>query len=373
MPRTAPVLSRRALNRALLERQHLLQRRPASASEEIEHLVAMQAQIPLSPYVGLWSRVTRFSHDDLVRLITQRRAVRLGLLRNTLHLVTARDCLRLQPLFHAAHERALRSSPFGRQLVGLDLRLVIDEATRIMKEKPRTLAELGRLLHSRWPDRDATSLAYAIRHLVPLVQVPPRGLWGKSGAPTWTTAELWLGREVEKRRALQPLVRRYLAAFGPASIADIAAWSGLSGVRSVVEQMQAELRTFNDERGRELFDLADGSLPDPRIPAPPRFLPEYDNLLLGHEDRTRVIAHEHRYVVLNGTFLLDGFVSGTWSIARSKESARLTISSFAPIKRGDRKALAEEGEQLLSFAALESARREIDFVAAPGRSSWAQR
>jgi Winged helix DNA-binding domain len=214
---TAEVLSQRALNLALLARQHLLVRRRASAPSEIEHLVAMQAQVPNSPYVGLWTRLEGFQPSELADLINKRSAVRLGIMRNTLHLVTARDCIALRPLFSAVLERSLQASPFGRNLVGVQMQLLIRRATAFMKEKPRTLAELGALLHGSWPDRDATSLAYAIRHVVPLVQVPPRGIWGKSAQATWTTAELWLGQPLEPKSSIDKLIVRYLAAFGPAS------------------------------------------------------------------------------------------------------------------------------------------------------------
>ena len=243
------------------------------------------------------------------------------------------------------------------------MRPVIRAATALMKEKPRTLAELGMRLQQRWPDRDRTSLAYAIRHLVPLVQVPPRGVWGKSAQATWTTAELWLGRPLTRKPQVEKLILRYLSAFGPASVADIAAWSGLRALRPAVERLRPRLRTYRDEQGRELFDVPNGPLPDPDTPAPPRFLPEYDNVLLGHDNRTRVIYHAYRYVIFIGTLLVDGFVKGTWTIKRTPEGALLTIEPLQRLTRGERTEVAEEGDRLLKFAAAERSKRDVRIVA----------
>jgi hypothetical protein len=357
------VLSQRALNRALLERQHLLRRRTASAAKEIEHLVGMQAQVPNSPYVGLWTRLEGFQPNELADLINTRRAVRLGLMRNTIHLVTARDSLEHRPLYQSLFDRGWQASHFGRNLAGIDLSAVIAEATILMKEKPRTFAELGKLLQQQWPDRDATSLAYAIRYLVPIVQVPPRGIWGKSAQPTWTSTDLWLGRSLTPKPSIYRLVARYLAAFGPATVADVSAWSGLTGLRDVVERLRPKLRTFRDDRGRELFDVPDAPLPDPDTPAPPRFLPEFDNLLIGHHDRTRVIDHAYRYVIVAGTLLVDGFVHATWSIKRVRDAATLTIEPLRRLTKTDRHAVTEEGERLLTFAASEATRRDVRITA----------
>ena len=323
----------------------------------------MQAQVPNSPYVGLWTRLEGFQPSELADLISKRRAVRLGLLRNTIHLVTARDCLALYPLFPTTLERTLKTSPFGRNLVGVDMSSVVAEARVLLQDKPRTFSELGKLLQQRWPDRDPTSLAYVIRHLVPIVQVPPRGIWGKSGQPTWTSAEHWLGRPPAAKPSFEKLVRRYLGAFGPASTADVSAWSGLTGLRAIVERLRPGLRTFQDERGRELFDVPDGPLPDPDTPAPPRFLPEYDNLLIGHDDRTRVIDHAYRYVIFTGTLLVDGFVQATWTIKRGRDAATLTIEPLRRLSKTDRLAVAEEGERLLAFAASEASQRDVRITA----------
>ena len=353
----APSLSLRALNRATLERQMLLRRREMSALEAIEHLVGMQAQAPGPPYVGLWTRLEGFSPDELARLIADRRAVRVALMRNTVHLVSVRDCLKLRPLVEPVIERGLRASRDDRAAIArVDLEALVAYGRALLEERPRTAKELGTLLRERWPGRDPASLARAIRHLVPLVQVPPRGLWRESGPAAHTTVEAWLGRPLAPDSSLEDLVVRYLGAFGPASVKDVQTWSGLTRLGEVVERLRPRLSIFGDEQGRELFDLPDAPRPDPGVPAPPRFVPEFDNLILSHADRSRVISDEHRKAIAsrNGmvpaTVLVDGFVRGTWRAERTRSKATLEIEPFEPLSREDRDALAEEGERLARFA-----------------------
>lgn len=352
------VLTLRELNRATLARQMLIRRQKLPVTEAIEHLVGMQAQAPNPPYVGLWTRLEGFHPDELARLILDRRAVRIALMRNTIHLVTARDCLALRPLVQPVFGRHLYANRAHHAgIEGVDIEALVAAGRALLEERPRIAKELGGLLKERWPDRDPASLARAIRHLVPLVQVPPRGIWGKSGQAAHTTAEAWLGRPLDPDPSLDEMVMRYLAAFGPATVKDVQTWSGLTRLSEVTDRLRPCLRTFRDEHGKELFDLPDAPRPDPDTPAPPRFLPEFDNLILSHADRTRIIVDEHRKVIAskNGmvpaTVLVDGFVRGTWKTERTRGKATLVIEPFKPLAKKDRDALAEEGQRLVRFVA----------------------
>jgi hypothetical protein len=238
----------------------------------------------------------------------------------------------------------------------VDLTEILAAGRALLAERPRTSRQLASLLVERWPEIPADSLAYAVGYLVPLVHVPPRGVWGTSGPVARTTMEGWLGRPLERDPAPDQMVLRYFAAFGPASVMDVQAWSGLTRLREVVERLRPRLRTFRDERGRELFDLPDAPRPDPETPAPPRFLPEYDNILLGHADRTRIIPAGRAIPLAPGngatmgSILLDGMLAGTWRIARA-ERPTLTIEPFEPVDPAERTVLEEEGARLLAFAA----------------------
>ncbi|GAA4706629.1 winged helix DNA-binding domain-containing protein [Phytohabitans rumicis] len=341
------VLTWRALGRATLARQLLLRRSDMPARQAIEHLVGMQGQAPHAPYIGLWTRLSTFDPQALSQLLLDRAVVRIALMRGTVHLATAADALALRPLTQPIYDRDLRTNVLhGPALRGLDLPAVAAAGRELVEAQPRTGTQLSALLAERWPDRPGASLAYALRDLLPLVQVPPRGLWGRSGQPVLTTAESWLGRPLA---AMDPgsMVTRYLGAFGPATVQDAQTWSGLTGLREVVERLP--LARFRDEAGRELFDLPDAPRPDPDTPAPVRFLPDFDNLLVSHDDRTRVIADAHRAYMakhrLVRAVLVDGIVAGTWTIAKR----RLEIRPFGGLSKRDRSAVAQEGERLLGF------------------------
>ena len=349
------MLSQRALNRALLARQLLLDRQSMTAEAAIEHLVGLQAQAPLAPYVALWSRLRDFRPAELSEAIEDRRAVRTSLMRATIHLVTADDALTLRPLIQPVLGRGYRASPFGQAVAGTDLSEVLAAGRELVEVRPRTSPELARLLGERWPDIPTDSLTYAVGYLVPMVHVPPRGLWGRTGPVARTTMEAWLGRPLAEQPSIDELVVRYLRAFGPAAVMDIQAWSGLTRLREVVERLRPRLETFRDERGRELFDVPDAPRPDADTPAPPRFLPEYDNVLLGHDDRSRIIP-PGRSIPLPpgngasmGTILVDGTFAGSWRVTTDPNGTTLAIEPFEPIPPDERIALEAEGHRLLAF------------------------
>jgi hypothetical protein len=338
----------------------LLGRRRIGVADAIERLVALQAQVPRDPYVALWSRVDRFRPQQLSELIEDRRAVRMGLLRATLHLVTARDALRLRPVIAPAIRRAYRTgSPFLRRLAGLDESEVVALAAKLLEERPRTRSELGTLLAERWPERDPSALSYTATYLLPLVQVTPRGLWRRSGPSAFTTMGSWLGATPDEDGEPDEVIMRYLAAFGPSTVADVRAWSGLPTLRPSLERLRPLLRTFRDDRGRELFDVPDAPLPDPEVPAAPRFLPEYDNAFLAHADRARIVSESHRkrmFVVGWGQLLVDGFITARWRVHPNHERV-LVVEPYRRLSGVERSEVADEGVRLLGF---------LDDVAAGG-------
>jgi Winged helix DNA-binding domain len=317
-----------------------------------EHLVGLQAQEPRDPYVAFWSRIDGFRPEELEGLLLERKVVRTTLMRGTIHLVTDRDCLALRPALQRVCERLFWSgSPFGKRLGDVDVEKVVAAGRALLEEVPRTRAQLRTLLAGLWPDEDADSLANAVGYLVPLVQVPPRGLWSRSGRTTLTTVEAWLGRRPAPESAPDEAVLRYLAAFGPASVKDIAVWSGLTGVREIVERLRGELLTFRDERGAELLDVADAPLADPDTPAPVRFLPQYDNVFLSHADRSRIgdADDRPRLGFGDGRFfsmvLIGGFLRAAWRL----EDGAVVVKPARRLSKKDAAAVEAEGRRLAAF------------------------
>ncbi|MEV5824014.1 winged helix DNA-binding domain-containing protein [Spirillospora sp. NPDC052242] len=368
----APRLDLRARNRALLARQMLLERAAIPVVEAVERLAGLQAQTPHSWYAGLGVRLDGVTPGGIADLLVERKIVRLALMRSTIHLVSARDALWMRPLIQPVLDRDLfRNFTHGKPVEGLDMDELVAAARPLLEAGPLTGKRLGAALaeHGRaagWGERPPASLAYAARNRMALVQVPPRGVWGKSGPIAHTTAEAWLGRPLAADSSLDDLVLRYLAAFGPASVMDVQTWSGLTRLKEVVERLRPRLAVFEDAAtGRELFDLPDAPRPDPATPAPPRLLYDFDNLLLSHADRSLVITDGYRarnYAKrrpLPGIVLLDGFTAGEWELERDRDAAVLTVRTYAEPPAAERAGLEAEARRLLDFAAADAATRDV--------------
>jgi hypothetical protein len=359
------VLSPRALNRALLARQMLLDRQPMGVADAVAHLVALQAQVPNDPYFALWPRLKDFDPHTLSALIAERKAVRMASLRATVHLTTADDARVLRPWVQPLITRLLASTPFGKATRGVDADALVSVARAAVGKAPMTLAQLRLVLADAFPDFPANDLSYVFHYRAPLVQVPPRGLWQRSGAPKVTTLESWLGKPLRKPSP-DKLVLRYLAAFGPASVADARVWAGVPNLAPVFARLRPQLVTFHDQRGRELFDLRDAPRPDPDSAAPPRFMPVYDNAWIAYANRDRILPGggnvPFRSVSVR-PFLLDGFFAGFSRVLQDKKTATLVVEANGKLTRADKEALEAEGSALLAFA-TELPRRVVKFAKA---------
>jgi hypothetical protein len=345
-------LSARALNRAALARQLLLERADVSVADAVAHLGGVQAQEPQEPFVGLWSRLRGFDPAELDRLLVSRELVRTVLMRRTVHLVTAADAL----AWRTRHEALLLQRVLGvyrAELAALDLDEVGAALAALLADgEPRTMPAIGRVLAERWPEAGHRPLGeLAVAALVPMVQIPPRGLWRQTGGALNVSMAAWLGREPDPLAEGDPvgeaLVRRYLAAYGPAASADLRAWCGLAGLPAAVAAVRPELISFRDDRGRELLDLPDAPRPDEDTPAPVRFLPAFDNAILSYADRTRIVDDAHKGLSVNGdrAVLLDGRVAALWTVKDEK----VEITPLRRVTRADRTEVAEEARTLARF------------------------
>jgi hypothetical protein len=341
----------RTLNRTTLKRQLLLERAALDPLSAVHHLVGLQAQVPANPYPALWSRLEPFAGSDLESLLVERKVVRIASLRGTIHLLTADDCLAFWPLFRPVFDRELAAHPqVGPALAGIDLDPVLEWSRALLREQPLSLPAFRAALAERFPEHDAAALAYACRNHLALVQVPPRGLLGRSQQVTVTTAEAWLGRPLAVSPSVEDLVLRYLRAFGASTAADVARWSRLTGIGGVLERLGRQLRQRRDQQGRTLWDVEDGELADPETAAPVRFLPEYDNVLLAHADRARFVAANGTPALYppghlgRGHVLVDGYLSGSWRIAEG----RLDVLHF-PLSGDDLDAAVAEATGLAAL------------------------
>ena len=349
------VLTARELGRATLSRQLLLERSDASALEAVSRLAGMQAQEPGPPYIGLWSRLERFEAEELERAIGERELVRATAMRGTVHLLTARDYVRLHSAIAATLEGDM-ARYLSARLEGVHVEALVEDGRALFgKEESMSAAALRDALAKRHPEADVRAIAAVVRTSLPLVRVPDGGRWGFTPKAPFTDAERWIGRPLRKRPDLTELVRRYLGAFGPASVRDAEAWLGGGGLGPVFEKLGGELARFRDERGRELFDLEDAPRPSAGEPAPVRLLPEFDNVVLAHDDRTRVISDEHRKGLttknlrVRATVLVDGTVAAFWKLEKARGTATIVIDPLVRLRAAERKAALAEAEALAAF------------------------
>jgi hypothetical protein len=358
------MLSLRELNRTTLARQLLLARADLSVFGAFERLVALQAQLARPPYVGLWTRLKEFARDDLAREIEQQRIVKATFLRATLHLMTADDYLKFRASVQQVLTRALDAIVKERGAI-VDMPRLVAATRAFMREQPRSFAEITTLLTGLVPDGDPGAMRYTVRTHLPMIQVPVDTRWSYPGNPRFTLADTWLDTEIPTSAYVPDLVKRYLAAFGPATVKDMETWSYLTDLQPVFETLRSDLVTYRNERGRELFDLPELTIASDETPAPVRFLPEFDNLLLAHQDRARVVPTAYRSKVflpglrIAATVLVDGFVAATWTSARVKQTASLVISPCASLGKQARAALTKEAEQLVRFVEPDASSFEV--------------
>ncbi|GAA3385450.1 winged helix DNA-binding domain-containing protein [Cryptosporangium minutisporangium] len=364
-------LSRRALNRATLARQFLLERADVPIVEAVERLGGLQAQTAHSWYLGLAARLSGITPQEVSALLLDRSLVRIALQRATIHLVSARDCLAWRPVLEPLIVRGTLGQ-YRRRLDGVDLDELGAVGRELLAEQPLTFAALEKGLVERWPGRDPHALSYTVRALVPLVQVPPRGSWGPSGPISGpiahTSAQSWLGADTEAPATPDDLVLRYLGAFGPAGVKDAQIWSGLTRLREVFDRLRPGLVVLSDEEGREVYDLPDAPRPDPDTPAPIRFLYDFDNLHLSYAERTRFQVPETAEArartftkngQLPGTILVDGDVRGVWTLTRERSGTTLTVRPLSAWTDAQTAAIEAEGTNVLAFAAANAPRREL--------------
>jgi hypothetical protein len=348
------VLSARALNRALLARQLLLERSPLPLTEALEVVGGLQTQYAPSGYIGLWSRLRDFRRHELTQALNDRRVIQGTLIRSTIHMVSAADW----PLFAAGSCNAKREwwlRVGRREIEGIDPDDAARRVRALLADGPRRQAEILKLLEQE--GGDARAVWRTAGQLIDMVRVPPSGTWKQRRADLYGLADDWVGPStVSEADGQEHLVRRYLGAFGPARPADIPLWAGLppKTLPPILEQL--DLRTFRDERGRQLFDLPDMPLPDPDTPAPVRFLPTWEATLLVHARRTLILPEAYRPLIFNTkmpqsvpTFLVDGAVAGTWR----HDDGRIDIKPFDGVNltAGVRRELDDEAERLAAFHA----------------------
>ncbi|NLE82368.1 MAG: winged helix DNA-binding domain-containing protein [Rhodococcus sp.] len=366
---TAERMSNRSLGRATLARQSLLTRSEVPVMDMIEHLCGLQAQAPDPPYYALWARMKHFDPSVLAGLLEDRSAVRIVAMRGTVFLLSARDALKFRPLTQRILDNDLHTNTQHRvHLKGVDVGALGEAGRAVVADGPLTQLEMRPLLEARFPGRDGAALAHGVRGLVPMVQVPPRGVWGKSGPPALTPLDDWVGEPLDPAPDIDGVVLRYLAAFGPVSTKDVQAWSGLTGLGEVMERLRPRLRVFTGEQGAELFDLPDAPRPDADASTPVRILAPFDNMLLSHADRSRIMDADvkARIFTVNGivksAVVVGGRVVASANVSRRGTAAILEVEPLRKIAKTNRTSVAAEGRRLLKFAHPDAETREVRFT-----------
>jgi hypothetical protein len=344
----ARLLTQGELNRALLARQLLLERARLPIPRALERIGGIQNQYAPNAYIRLWSCLEGFRREDLTRALARRTAVQGTLMRDTIHVVSRRD----YPLFAAGIR--VSGQEWWRRVnkvpADADMRAFARRARRFLRGSARSRTEIEEFLRANEFPRASI---WGFSHWLDLIRVPPSGTWEQRRAHSFALAEEWVGElDATEEDGIEHLVRRYLGGFGPASKNDIGSWSKvpIAKLAPVLERMT--LRRFRDEQGRELLDLPRAPLPDPETPAPVRFLPTWDAVLLVHARRTGILPEEYRPRVFStktphsvGTFVVDGAVAGTWRY----QPGRIDTQPFERLDRGTQRALRDEADRLAAF------------------------
>lgn len=328
------------LNRTLLDRQRLLSRSAESPEEIIKACAGLQSQKPSTMFLGLWNRCSGFNSVDLDQLLLSGRVVRIASMRSTIHVLTVDDAHTFRTATQSVLANELHAT--NKELAKSDeAPKVVRHAEKLLKSAPMTAKDLSASLHQIWPHYPAPTLLALVRAMLPLVQVPPRGLWGQSAAPSYQLLQVWSPdrRAVRPRekRSIELLIRSYLSAFGPATVADAQTWSGLRGVKEVLEGMRPRLAKYIGPNDEVLYDNPGAALIDADVPSPVRFVGEFDNVVLSHKNRERIVSAENRDKLrspnglIPSVLLIDGYVSGVWTVLRVAGKNEVQVELFRPI------------------------------------------
>ena len=361
-------LTDRQLNRATLARQMLLERSDIGPADAVRFLGGLQAQQSNDPYIALWSRLNGFRHEDLTALIVDRTLARATTMRGTLHLHTADDLIGVRALV-GDFLKGIWKSNFLKRFGEEDQKKVLRAGVKLLDANaPMTAGTLGKALKEKFPTAEPLALSMLLQVTETLVQVPPTRVWGNGSAPMLTRVENWLPPPHTRPLSRVDLVRRYVRAFGPASVNDMQIWCRLTKLGAEFEALRHELVTFESEDGRVLYDFPDAPRPAADTPAPVRFLPLYDNVYLGYDNRRRMLqeADMKRGNVLaefKPAVLVDGIVSAGWSVEAKKGAARLVVEPYHKLSKRDQQEIRTEGLAFLSFMQADAKSYDVEIGA----------